>query len=470
MKLSSLYFFIVGFILLIFFQINFYIPLSLSLLLFFSSFMYLINAFKKKQISILFILIFFINFLPFIHLPSYLFFDYTDEPLLMWGLASNPYMFDKQIIELVGMICAASSIGMAVGVSIYPSKKKYININYLDKSFKKVNSISFIIWFVLLIIGFLLSWISAPKESIFVAGYTESKSLIDGYNFNSAWMISYVLISFLFCDALQEKIANGSKKKIIIVSIVILFIVIYFQLLRGDRESLTWVFSLLIISYFFNIKNKGNQTKLPWFKIISLTLVLFVVSSIIALIRSQAFGLNISQVYEILIDSVDRKDEINLSNYFHGTWSAVLLTPLSVAGDHINDLLPIKYGKDYLNLILSLPPGFVSDGIGYIRPIDSNNGPAWEMRYGIGGTHSTVLPFMNFRLLGVFFIFIIISFVVLKIEKIILSKGDVNNYSLYSTLIMVAPHWLWYGEKYLINALFIWWIFSLMFKFLYKKV
>ena len=111
-----------------------------------------------------------------------------------------------------------------------------------------------------------------------------------------------------------------------------------------------------------------------------------------------------------------------------------------------------------------MPPGFLTDAIGYNRPIDAMSGPAWEMRYGMGGTHATVLPFMNFRMIGIFLIPLIWSYIIVKFESFAISKVNASSLSLLTVLVMASPHWLWYGEKNLINAIMLWAAFTFFYK------
>jgi hypothetical protein len=146
-----------------------------------------------------------------------------------------------------------------------------------------------------------------------------------------------------------------------------------------------------------------------------------------------------------------------------GTWSAVLLTPLSVSGDYLRDRLPLRLGRTYLDLLLSVPPGFLADRLGYERPIDATRGPAHEMRYGIGGTHAVVVPFMNFRMPGVLVIFVIWGWLFAKLEQALCDPGAralVERISAYGITCAIIPHWIWYGEKMLVTGLFIWLILS----------
>ena len=91
------------------------------------------------------------------------------------------------------------------------------------------------------------------------------------------------------------------------------------------------------------------------------------------------------------------------------------------------------------------------------------------MRYGLGGTHASVVPFMNFRLLGVFIFSSLYSYIINKSEIFVKKNFNQINLSLLITLVMVSPHWLWYGEKNIMNAFFIWYLFSLIYK-LYIKI
>jgi hypothetical protein len=119
---------------------------------------------------------------------------------------------------------------------------------------------------------------------------------------------------------------------------------------------------------------------------------------------------------------------------------------------------------DYLNIILSLPPGFIADLINYKRPLDSALGPAWEMTYGLGGTHICVLPFRNFGILGIYFITYLWSYLCFKLDFNARDKANYYSNVLLSIIIMIAPHWLWYSDKNLINSLMIYLFVSFILK------
>jgi len=402
--------------------------------------------------------------LPFIHIPPYIWFDFGSEPLLLWGLVVNPYMVDENVIELTAMIGAVGGLGFALGCSLSYKLVRQDNGQHLDGTMRTFRSTSIPIWLAWVGIGVLLTALSAPQETIFTAVYTESAAVLDGANFSSAWMVSYVILSFAFCDTLLERATNTKRLKLLVIMASIALVVVWYQLLRGDRESMPWVFGLALVYYYWAAGfTQRRGFTIPWHKIAATTFALFVVTLLVGILRSSLVNVPASEVIGLIL-ALYQSDTIGLNNAFAGTWSAVLLTPLSVAGDHIYGLLNLKWGQDYLDLLLSIIPGFLSDAIGYIRPLNANQGPAWEMRYGLGGTHASVVPFINFSMLGVFMIPTLWSWFFANVEKSTLRLINVPKLSFLVTFAMAAPHWLWYGEKNAINALVMWLVFSFLYK------
>ncbi|EKD98148.1 MAG: hypothetical protein ACD_23C00563G0002 [uncultured bacterium] len=113
-------------------------------------------------------------------------------------------------------------------------------------------------------------------------------------------------------------------------------------------------------------------------------------------------------------------------------------------------------GEDYIDFLLSIPPGFVADAISYARPIDGLRGPAWEMRYGIGGTHATVVPFLNFRMAGVLVVTAAWACALHFGERRAVKRVTVVHLAFLGIMVAASPHWLWYGEKNVMNAIVIW--------------
>lgn len=451
-----------------FFYADEFLPIYFSSILLLICLLTVHFLYRALLINLLSYVIFVVFTLPFIHIPGYIFYDFTSKPPFLWGLATNPYMLDESVIKLTAMMGSTGSLGIVAGFLIAGKRgihKQNLILKSSDFNFARL---SLVHTTSLLLIGLIFSVISAPSESVFTSGYTHSETLVQGKGFDSAWMFGYIAITFAYCDAwLDHSRATASLKRKFCIG-VILFIIIVLQLMRGDRESLPWIVALLLCPYFCSrIFVDQAHVKIKWRMILIGGLLLLSLNFAVGLMRSSVFGLSPAQTLNFLIKILS-SENYSFLNLFSGTWSAVLLTPLSVAGDYINDLMRFKWGLDYWNLILSTPPGFVANWFGYVRPWSGDAGPAWDMRYGIGGTHAIVLPFRNFSMPGVFLIPAIASYLVCRVEVATQKRFSVFRLSLVLTLIMAAPHWLWYGEKNIINALIIYLLFIVVYRMLHS--
>lgn len=465
--ISAIYaalFSIIGFISVALFYADLFFSIWVSVSILLGVSFFVLRQYRKKRLGLLMCVFWLIYALPFIHIPPYIWFDFGSEPLLLWGLAVNPYMVDERVIQLTAMIGAVGGLGFALGCSFSNKGIQKDNGKHPDGTLRIFQTMGMPVWLAWVCIGVLLTALSAPQETVFTSVYTESASALDGANFSSAWMVSYVILSFTFCDALLERATDTKRLKLILTTASVLLVVVWYQLLRGDRESMPWVLGLALVYYYWAagiIQRRGFT--IPWHKIAAIVFALFMVTMVVGVLRSGLVGVSASEVMGLIL-VLYQSDTIGLNNVFTGTWSAVLLTPLSVAGDHIYGLLNLKWGRHYLELLLSIIPGFMADAIGYVRPIDGNQGPAWDMRYGIGGTHASVLPFINFSMLGVFLITTLWSWFYASVEKSTLRRINVLKLSFLVTFTMAAPHWLWYGEKNAINAMVMWLVFSFLYR------
>jgi len=280
-------------------------------------------------------------------------------------------------------------------------------------------------------------------------------------------MFSYIVLIWCLADAVLDayRPRAGAKRAIVVASLLV--VVGWLQLMRGDREAIPLAMASLFVVVKWErairgaavVRVRGWRQK----QVVLAVALIVVLSSLVGAVRSSLAGMDWAGAVETVAD-LWAGGMLGFDDLVHGTWSAVLLTPLSVAGDYLGGGLRLKWGEDYLNYLLSLPPGFVADWVGYQRPIDGWHGPAWEMRYGIGGTHAVVVPFMNFRATGVVLIVALWGYIVSVCERRTSSGRSVRKVALWGTLVMVAPHWFWYGDKYFINAMIIWWSVSLVYR------
>jgi hypothetical protein len=429
---------------------------------------YLFRQYRRSRLGPLTMLLFVAYALPFIHVIPYLWFDFDAEsPLFLWGLMANPYMTDERIIELTSMIGAIGAAGFAVGASLLQQKSSLILSHKGIAQFRPTRgTLSVAVFLAWVGIAIALSWISAPADTVFTAAYTGSRATLESWNFSSAWMLSYALLVFALADSMFEPAVRIGRFKRRVVLFSILLIVIWFQLLRGDRDSLPFVFAATLMYYVWGnglLGSKQARVKIDRPIMLALALVIFGVAFFVGAARNSLTGVgDLSDLLEVIAD-LNTAGAFRLDNLVSGTWSAVLLTPLSVAGDYINDSLPLRYGQTYVDLLASTVPGFLADWVGYVRPIDAFQGPAWEMTYGMGGTHAVVVPFINFRMAGVFVIVALSSLLFSGIERYGLRRLTVSNLALLGIIAMAIPHWVWYGEKNIMTALIIWLMLSVLY-------
>lgn len=326
------------------FHFGIYVPVWLSVLILVSVSIFLVGRYLDKRTGMMMTVMWLVYALPFMHIVPYLWFDFEHEvPHLLWGLAVNPYMLDEQVIQLTAMIGAVGGIGFALGVSLNRRRLAWATMS-TDVRARCEKSLSFPFWMMWIIVGVGLSWLAAPQETIVTAAYTESESLLEGANFSSAWMVSYGFLIFAFCDAVLDLNPTRKPLKIKWAVFAIAFVVVYLQLMRGDRESLPLVLALFLI-YFYWSAPPSNKfgTGLFWLKISILGVLLLSVAMIFGVLRSTVSGLDAGQFLAALA-GLRESGSIRISNMLYGTWSAVLLTPLSVAGDHINGFLRLGLG------------------------------------------------------------------------------------------------------------------------------
>jgi hypothetical protein len=458
---ALIFFLLLGVISISLFHFDLYFPIGLSIALMGIIIMFYLNQLKKDHIGLVSFIILGMYMIPFIHILPYIWFDFESEPFIL-GLVIIP---DKKIIELTAMLCVTGTAGMAFSASLFNIPLIRDNGFNPDKTRRLFKSMNFLIWIFWLCVGLFFSITSAPGGSFFESQYFGKTTIDQNWNFDSSWMVSYIILTFIYADALLDVKSTQKYLKKFLIFASIAFILIKLQLLAGSRESLAWIFGLLLVYYYwatFFLTNK-KTTKSFWIKTVILIFIIAFISMVIGFIRSEVSGGDLNMAKELLSKKFS-DGSLSLSYMFYGTWSSSLLTVLSVTEDYIYGISQMKLGKDYLNIFLSLSPGFVADFFDYVRPLTNIKGPAYEMRYGQGGTHAAVLPFTNFGMVGVFIIPALWSYIILRLENSAIIQFSVINLSLLVTLVMASPHFLWYGEKTGINAIIIFFILSFFYK------
>jgi len=408
------------------------------------------NPLYSNFLSIYFIVLY---SLPFIHGFEYIGFDFDnpEKPRAMWGLLTNAYTFSEPIINRTFMLAWIGLLAMGCGVML-------VNVSSRQKSSPKESSLetyqaqTIAKFMVFLGLAFLLSWLNTPKDSIFLHSYGSPSKSPNQFNFNASWMLSYILLVALFID--QEFMKNSVKNLLLKrVSLfgAVLYIVIFHQFGRGDRECITLLaaFAILFVvkSFQFNSKNQAKHALLlrKMTGLLIFTGLLLLTANIVGSLRSI---LSLDLPDHVLSRAINNA----LAQFYAGTWSAVLLTPLSVAGDFYLGLMDYRLGTTYIDSLFSLIPSPISRMIDYVRPIEGTHGPAWEMRFGIGGTHVLVVPYMNFGSLGVYCILFAQAAVFAWIDNAVRYNNNFSKIFLFGSLIVIGPHWYWYGDMSLVRG------------------
>ncbi len=465
----------------------YYDVLLSNAIIFFSS-LGIYILFLKKQVGILTLCFWFFLALPYIHFIPYIWFQYDIEnPKYMWSAYANHYMKDKIVIEALAMVASIAALGVLSGMmlckTIFKINKDKLNI---IEDFKQPENLTTVIWTIWLMVAFIFFWMSSPPDSIFVKAYSAGGNLSISHdvNLSSSWFIALSILSFTYCDFKFDKNLSRRKFKSNTFIFGTFLIIVYFGLLRGDREALTFILGLLLFEVFwFPGQIKGEFPKIPWFKILILLLLILVISKLFLLFRYNAVGISFSTFIEILKGLNQLGDYnagfevVSFSNLVSGTWSYSLLSAIGVIGDYVYGISNFSkdkqinttkfflyYGSDYVNMILSTPPGIIADLMGYQRPWHIFYSPAWDIPYGQGGWNFLVLPFRNFLTFGVFFFAFLCSLLINLVEcKCFTHKKNYNS-ALVLIILIALPHWLWYGEKQIINAIILWFVLYFLYK------
>nr|WP_321404163.1 hypothetical protein [uncultured Desulfobacter sp.] len=423
-----------GAILCILFESGYILPLTLSVGCFGAALMLAAIILGIRKQTLLVFLILLLYSLPFVHLLEYL---WNPDIILdknIWGLYGNPYQRNMDIVLNMAMLGCIGCLGLVAGSSfgkmIGKDMKRSMYCYYRVMTIPSYLFMGFMSLF--------LSYINTPQDTIFLSRYTMSQNLLQqvGINFNAAWLLSYIFAVIMLVDVFRESRRKQKGIKVIVLVCLLAVIVVWMQFMRGDRECIGLIGAVFA---FIVIKLKDMNFK-KLFIILAAAFFIFVSANFVGAIRDIVWPGSQVSVSERKID------------LFHGTWSAVLMTPLSVAGDYYYGLMKLKWGKTYWNYILSLPPAPIAQLIGYERSVEGTHGPAWEMRYGLGGTHAMVVPFMNFSSAGVLVVMFLYGWWVAWIERRMFFYKTPNRELFYGSIIVIAPFWFWYGEMYLIRA------------------
>ena len=437
--------------------------------------------------------------LPFINLVDHAIHppEYFLSQAFIWGLAANDYQRDPTIVEATGLVGAIGALALATGMFLAAALLG--RTPEVPATRWRLAAPSFVL---LAIAAIVLAWMRAPSASIFEVAYTKGVSPLEscGINFNAPIMVAAIFIGAAAIDVLSER-GTALIFKGAVAGVAIALVVFWYGFLHGLREAIAIIPAIFILATCEPRFTQALRRPAVWAGVIIAGVLVVLAGQIIGSVRADvAAGPSTARV-EIcpataLIGALNRVDPalslptpsavvvsdpavpvggtpspvsqaenptVSSPNAFErlvnkglnlgtGTWSAVLLSPLSVVGDAERGLLTPRMGATYVDYILSLPPSFIAQALHYERPIEPTHGPAWEVRYGIGGTHLLVVPFVNFRAPGVALILALFGGLIVASEVAARRRPTWGRMLWYAAVLIAAPRWIWYGDLYLVRA------------------
>jgi len=384
--------------------------------------------------------------MPFMHCFVYLFPDNLTADRI-WGLMVNPYQMDLEIAARMTMVGAIGMCAMVLGISLVPLPSELPLRSNPPLPEGRLGNGGFVL---MGIVALIFSWLSAPADTIFEVVHGLSETVLGTINFNGPWMVSHVFMLLLFIDAWREERAGFRRFKFLLCWIGLFIIVIILQFMRGDRECIGMILALLCL-YAGDVRSSVDaveKTTLVFRRFTHVAvwiLLVFAGAQVVGVIRSLVESESLGTAVHFAIEDSD--------TFSSGTWSSVLLGPLSVVGDDHSGLLERRWGQTYIDYTLSIPPGVITQFLGIERPVESGHGPSHDIRFGQGGTHAMVVPFMNFGVFGVLAVLILYGYVLARLERRFQKDRSTRYVFLYSTFLLVAPFWFWYGEMYVVRSL-----------------
>jgi hypothetical protein len=439
--------------------------------------------------------------LPFVNLVDHVVHppEFFADQQLIWGLASNDYQRDPRIIAATALVGATGAVALSAGMFFAASYWGRVVGIQLNRPSLALPSFVFLAGAAI-----MLAWMRAPTATIFEVAYTQGVSPLEtcGVNFNAPITAAAMFTSAIVIDLLSARgVVFGVKA--VIAGIAILLVVFWYQFLHGLREAIAILPAVAILATFEPRFVRALRHPGVWVGVIAVSVVVVLAAQVIGSVRSVVAVGSAAPRVEVcpvtaLIDVLSGPSSASPTppasgattqpvtatpvetpsppssaaggtpvasppsplervlsspiNLQTGTWSAVLLSPLSVVGDAERGMLAPRMGATYLDYVLSLPPSFIAQALRYERPIEPTHGPAWEMRFGLGGTHLLVVPFVNFRAPGVVLILAMFGALVAATEIAARKRPTWIRLLWLAALLIAVPRWVWYGDLYMIRA------------------
>lgn len=370
-------------------------------------------------------------------LPLMLYFI-NDE--INWGWTPELIaVIDYDLNWKIAISIAVGCTGLLIG-SLISSSKLVNNI----KVTPAYNPLSMFGFKSLSLVAILLSYMSAPTGSIFAGEYggDQLNTIALAINFPAAYLLSYSVFIALAIDLVKDRTANVSlKTKYLALSIG--YVAIFLQFMRGDRE-IVGLFIALMVLYIIS-PSWGAGSKLELRGIVKARFVRCLKISGVGVIFLLALGiLRFSVSYGVY----------DLSNLFQANPWVMALTSFA-AFFSSEESEKLVYGETYIQYLLSLPPGFITNIFDIKRSIEADSNLAARLvdtGMTSGGAHVGLVGLQNFGMLGLFVIMMIYGGLARLIETHAIRTRGISVF-VWLNLIAAVPIWFWYGEMTAIRAI-----------------
>jgi len=398
--------------------------------------------------------------MPFLIMITY-FFDpdyiWESTPIRVKLLADPTIIRQTLSIGLIGLVGLVA--GMKMAESLQPRRVLVASVGgratcldtLLDRYTHKVESLNMLVFFTLLVLSMtLLFLMNNDSHTIFSDTYRGTSGWAMKVNFSGAGLVSYLFFILLFIDAERDK-SYFRGFKFLSALLAIGFSILYFELVRGNRDAIGLIAALMglyltgdaapVLNYlkekFGVIKSDNKRLR----KMFVPALVILVIYVAITPLRTR---LSRSRTHLSVSDVV-------VEGFLEqSTWTSILLTNVGSAYFYSMGDIEYLYGQTYLDYLLSLPPGVLTQSLDYERPLERWQNPnCWFHRIGRGGIHPVIVPFHNFGVFGVLVIMAIIGIFIVWVDN---PNRSTQRRFLYAGVISGSFKWFWYGDMTIIRV------------------
>lgn len=421
--------------------------------------LFMLRVTELSLLSRLFVVLY---LLPFSTLAGYLY-----DRDFAWVIAPNcvPLCQNHQLINQMLVMAAVGFCGLIAGMEWCSG------LQTTDSSQSKVSAIGFHqstlsvgLSGLLLVTAVVLSWLHAPKLTIFNKPYSGGISP----DLRASYLISYLLLILVYIDAEREVSCSRRQRiKGTLLTLATSYIVIVLQFLRGDRECaglLAGMALLYVTGHNFSARAASpvphsSQTRR------AMRLAVPAITCILILMFLGSVRHLWSGVLPGAAGTARLRDYLT-----ENTWTAVARNNLGVATDYHYGTLDYLWGQTYWDYLGSLPPSSITRKLGYTRPMDGPSNPAtWYIcLVSNGGMHPVVVPFRNFGIWGVLPVLFAIGAAIAAIERFN-QAGTIAARLLYGSVSTSSMLWFWYGDMNMVRTVMVWAILCGLYAFVTRQ-